>query len=621
VAADTLRYSPAVHIASAHWLGRRLRYLIAGGLVVAVSGAQATAFGGLSIAFATSVAVSFASMWLGVGPTTCVTGSAFAVLGLPVAESAPFPHPVALATGLASALVVGGLFHTWRVRGMQHAMVEALPEPVFVADTRGRCIDVNSAACRLVGRDRAELVGSRIADFVTSEDRPRLELTRQRLLSGGYECGEWRLRRGDGTVVAVEVHARIRPHGRWQAIMRDLAPLQRERAEQQQNLSAREKQREHEHLQAQKLEVVGRLASGIAHDFNNLLMGISACARATANSLPASAPARGALEEIRRAASRGSAMTRRLLSFSQQRVAERRPTDVDGVVRDSSTLCRALLGEEIELKLDLHAGGACIEADDVVLEQVLLNLLVNSRDAMTQGGHVSIATSLQRERVVVVVADDGCGMSEEVRAHAFEPFFTTKPEHCGTGLGLATVRSIVQSLDGEIDCVSEPGVGTTMRIDLPRCGAAPAAAVADAVARAPQSLQGRTVLLVEDDRLVRSMLQAHLEGCGCRVLAAEAPAPALTMAECGSRPDALVTDVSLPGMDGGELARRLRAALPGLPVVFMSAHSADHLSESGRLQRGDRLLEKPFEPETLEALLAELPARSTIGNEPATERS
>jgi CheY-like chemotaxis protein/anti-sigma regulatory factor (Ser/Thr protein kinase) len=365
---------------------------------------------------------------------------------------------------------------------------------------------------------------------------------------------------------------------------------------------------ERELAAAQKLELVGRFSGSLAHDFNNLLMGIGSCAQVALGDAARGDSARRALEEIAAATRRGIALTRRLLSFGRGRAVDLHPTNLDDVLRANESMLRQLLGEDVVLHLEHPRSDVHARADEGLIEQILVNLLVNARDALPAGGRIRASLRRQGAEVALEVADDGVGIPPELRERIFEPFFTTKGPDKGTGLGLSTVRRIVGELGGRIELSSEPGRGSTFRVLLPACEPAP---LAKPPRRAPQTTAcaQRRVLLVEDDRLVRASLKRYLEGEGHQVLAAASPAAALAKAEAEGPIDVLVSDVVLPEISGGELAERLRARFPALDVVLMSANPRELLTRQGRIRADDRYLEKPFEPEALGRLLAEGVAR------------
>ena len=363
-------------------------------------------------------------------------------------------------------------------------------------------------------------------------------------------------------------------------------------------------------VQAQKMEAVGRLAGGIAHDFNNLLTAILGYGDLMLPKLH-DPTLRGKMQEIRKAAERASALTRQLLAFSRKQVLVPEVVPVAGLIEELSKMLRRLIGEDIEL-VTLLAPTAAVRADPGQLEQVLMNLAVNARDAMPRGGKLTIEVGLltpddafgkehpdvpRGPLVVVAVTDTGVGMDPEVRKHIFEPFFTTKELGRGTGLGLATVYGIVKQSGGHVEVDTAPGEGTTFRIFLPAVEAprpAPPPSL-DAVVGGSE-----TVLLVEDEAALRSLAQEILRDQGYRVIAAASGPEALEIARSHPSPiDLLVTDVVMPGMDGRELADRLLPLHPETRCLFMSGYTDDAVVRRGVREEGMPFLQKPF---TIDAL-------------------
>lgn len=365
---------------------------------------------------------------------------------------------------------------------------------------------------------------------------------------------------------------------------------------------------------AQKMEAIGRLTTVLAHDFNNLLMGISGCADIALDKLAPGAEARPFIEDLRDAALRGATLTQQLLAFGRKGVIAPVVVDVNETVRRNETVLRGLLDETVELRITPAPGPACVRLDPGELEQILLNLAMNARHAMSRRGlldiHVALADQTAEQArshpglapgayVMLTVSDTGQGMDEATRSRAFEPFFTTKEPGRGTGLGLglATVYGIVTRGGGHIDLESELGQGTTVRILLPRVDELPRDV---GHARRRSAPPGVAVLLVEDDPLVRRTLRYYLERGGHRVIeAADGREAAQAAAKHRGSIDLLLTDVALPGKDGPAVARELAAESPDLRVMYISAYSAADLLRDGRLPRGAHALRKPFDEDTL----------------------
>jgi CheY-like chemotaxis protein len=362
------------------------------------------------------------------------------------------------------------------------------------------------------------------------------------------------------------------------------------------------------------MESVGRLAGGVAHDFNNMIGVILGYVELALMRAEPSAPVRGNLEQIQKAAQRSADLTRQLLAFARKQTATPQVVSLNDVVGGMLGMLRRLIGEDIRLHWSPAADLGPVHVDPGQVEQVLANLCVNARDAIGGAGELVIATgnaevseararrseALPGSYVSLSVRDDGCGMDREVREHLFEPFFTTKGTGRGTGLGLATVYGIVKQNQGFIEVDSAPGRGSTFTIFLPRHAGTGAAPGEDAAGVAGLARGMETVLLVEDEPDMLSLGRVMLSELGYRVLGAGSPERALALAERhAGELDLLVTDVVMPGMDGQELARRLRERIPGLPVLFISGYPDDVIARRGILSGEVRLLQKPFDLERL----------------------
>jgi signal transduction histidine kinase len=384
--------------------------------------------------------------------------------------------------------------------------------------------------------------------------------------------------------------------------------------------------------QQERLESLGKLAGGVAHDFNNLLGVILNYTAFIAEAAADRPDLLHDLEEVHSAAKRAAALTRQLLIFGRRDLSHGEVVDINCVIRDTERLLRSAVGEHIEFQMRLSAEGHRVRIDTSHLEQVLLNLSVNARDAMPEGGPLLIETS-EREfgaeatmpgvlvpgrYVCLSVTDTGTGFTEEARQHVFEPFFTTKPAGRGTGLGLATIYGIAREAGGDIELLSELGVGTTIRVYLPEAG--------DAVGRAAETPagfhsrtvgQGRTVLLVEDEPQLRQVTARILEHHNYRLLVAENPHEGLAVLRAEERVELLITDVVMPGMSGLQLAERATAVRPHLRFLFMSGFPRD-LWERGEIDRDLPIIEKPFDAEQLLRRVSEVLASEPASAEPAT---
>ena len=497
-----------------------------------------------------------------------------------------------------------------RAHARQEAILRGVADGIALLGPGGRLTYANDALARMLGSPSAEALlaaaGDPLAALGPADEAgnpiPPHRLPGAAVLAGAPEAEalvQWRGRDGGRRAALVRATPIRDEGGRLRCavcILHDVT--ERKRLEEQ-------------FLQAQKMEAVGRLAGGVAHDFNNLLTVINGFGEMLLAALPPELPARAYAEEVARAGERAAGLTRQLLAFSRQQVIQPRPLDLNAVVSGSEALLRRLIGEDVELAATLAEGLPPVLADPGQLEQVLMNLAVNARDAMPRGGRLTIETrpaELGEEQVranpgvrpgpyvLLAVSDTGCGMDEATRARAFEPFFTTKGPGKGTGLGLATVYGIVRAAGGHAAIASEPGRGTTFEIYLP-----PAAGEARAAAAVAGEAPGgtETVLLVEDDAAVRALAKRALERRGYDVLEAGGGGAALAVSAGAGAIHLLVTDVVMPGMGGRELAGRLRGLRPGLRVLYMSGYTDDALVRHGVLAGEAAFLQKPFTPESL----------------------
>jgi two-component system cell cycle sensor histidine kinase/response regulator CckA len=385
-------------------------------------------------------------------------------------------------------------------------------------------------------------------------------------------------------------------------------------------------QLERQFLQAQKLETVGRLAGGMAHDFNNLLTVINGYSDLLLQLLKAPDPLTAYAEEIRKAGERAARLTKQLLAFSRKQVIEPRVLDLNTTIRESTAMLRRLIGEDIALTAHLCASLGQVTADPDQIHQVIMNLVVNARDAMPEGGKLNIATAnadldedgaavhpdaIPGRYILMTVTDTGHGMDETTRQQIFEPFFTTKEVGKGTGLGLSTVYGIIRQSGGWIDVWSEVGVGTSFKVYLPRTDGSP---LKEANSVGAPAAEGReTVLVVEDQEGVRSYTKAALKRCGYHVIEASDGEEALAVIKHHSgQIDLLLTDIVLPGMNGKELSKRLKELRPDLKVLFISGYPADVIAHRGKLDPGVAYIAKPFSPDALAAKVREVLATSGL---------
>jgi len=365
--------------------------------------------------------------------------------------------------------------------------------------------------------------------------------------------------------------------------------------------------------QAQKMEAIGQLAGGVAHDFNNLLTAILGYAKLLSESLPPDDFRLRDVDEIHQAAERAAGLTRQLLAFSRQQVLQPTAVDLNSLVTETSHMLRRLIGEHIELVTQLSPDLAPVMADKTQLEQVIMNLAVNARDAMPAGGQMSISTAnVELDQtyaaqhavairpgpfVMLAVSDTGVGMNEQTRQRLFEPFFTTKERGKGTGLGLATVYGIVKQSGGYIWVYSEPGRGASFKVYLPQAEKNLEAEPAAAAASPKTAAASETVLVVEDEAAVRFLTRILLERAGYRVIDAPNPQTAETL--CTQEVNLLITDVIMPGGTGPELFQTLAVRFPNLKVLYMSGYTDQMVAHEGQLRSDTAFLQKPFSSDGL----------------------
>lgn len=483
-------------------------------------------------------------------------------------------------------------------------LFDSNPLPMWAWDAETtNILAVNEAAIDKYGYDRERFLGLTILDLIDESERARFSQARLPFLESRQAAGTWTHRTASGERVEMDViTTSTRRLGRasWLSVGIDVSA----RREAERALARSEEQLR----QSQKLEAIGTFAGGIAHDFNNLLTAMLGYCDLLLPQLAPESAIRRDIGEVRALAVRGTELSQQILSMSRRHVVQPTVFDPNDVVRGMHRLLRRVIGENIALEstLDEHVGTA--RADVAQLEQVLLNLAANARDAMPDGGRLSVDTLVleafdvrrlnldpTQDWLCIRVRDTGIGMTEEVQAHIFEPFYTTKDEGKGSGLGLALAYSMIDQAGGEIRVDSAPGEGTTMYLLLPR--------LSDAVVTMPpveeyhEQLAGtETVLLVEDEDTVRSVAAAALERRGYRVLVADHGEAAIAIArEYPGVIHLLVSDVVMPGLHGREVADRIVRLRPGTPVLFISGYSDDALLERGVLEGDDRsLLPKPF---------------------------
>jgi PAS domain S-box-containing protein len=483
-------------------------------------------------------------------------------------------------------------------------LVENAHDIIYSHDLEGNYTSINRAGEQITGYTREESLALNISATVAPEDLSKTrEMLRRKIAGEKVTAYEMEIIAKDGHRVAVEANTKLVyqdgvPVG-VQGIARDVTER---------------KQLEEQLRQSQKMEAIGQLAGGVAHDFNNLLTAINGYSSLALQRLEDDHPIKPYIEEVKKAGDRATNLTRQLLAFGRKQILQPLAINLNGVVSDMNKMLRRLIGEDIVLTAKLDAGVGRVMADPGQVEQVLVNLIVNARDAMPRGGNLTIETKnveLDEEYgsrhvgvapgkyVLLAVSDTGEGMSEEVRTRVFEPFFTTKEKGKGTGLGLSTVYGIVKQSGGNVWIYSELGRGTTFKVYLPQVESEPRELGEQVVEVAPRG-GSETILLVEDEAVVRGLARRILEQAGYSVVEASRGDEALRFcAEHAAEVDLLLTDVVMPEMSGKELADRLKSQYPELKMVFMSGYTDESIVHHGVLDSSVEFIQKPFTPAAL----------------------
>jgi two-component system cell cycle sensor histidine kinase/response regulator CckA len=477
------------------------------------------------------------------------------------------------------------------------ALVETTSDVIAVVDGPGTLTYVTPSVRDTLGYEPEQLVGSRVHPLLHPEARRGTVRGMRDALRwrGSAERVELRARHADGSWRVLEVTGRDLTGSAVGGVVLTCRDVTERRVAEEALWES-----ETRLLHSQKVGAVGRLAGGVAHDFNNVLTAIKGLTQLVLLDVPAGDPMADELREIDRATDRAAALTRQLLSFTRREARRPRQVDLNAVVAGMAGMLRRLIRENVELVLAPAAAPLAVWADPGELEQVLLNLVVNARDAMPAGGRLLVETAHlpgpDGGRALLRVRDSGVGIPPEVRARIWEPFFTTKEAGKGTGLGLATVAGIVRRSGGTIEVESEPGSGTSFGILLPCLE--PAAASEPASEEAAPAAGRETVLVVDDDDGVRRLTRMVLERYGYTVIAAAGGGQALRAAARHEGPlHLLVTDVVMPGIGGPELAEELASSFPELRVLYISGYPDEDLSEQ-RIPAG-RMVRKPFSPQRL----------------------
>ncbi len=490
-----------------------------------------------------------------------------------------------------------------RSESRHRSFVQSAAYAIYRASREGKFLDVNPALVAMLGYESAGEVLALDPQkdiFRDPEEQHRLVQECQR--KGRLDNFEMKWKRKDGNAITVRLCGRVvsnerEPEEFLEAIAEDITE---------------KRVLEDQFRQAQKMEAVGRLAGGVAHDFNNLLMVISGYTEVLLEKLDPNDPLHAKAEAVQQAAERATTLTRQLLAFSRRQLLELKVVDLNTIISDMERLLTPLIGETIQLSTELDPVLGHTRADAGQLEQVLMNLVVNAKDAMPNGGKILIRTanialdaSYRREHnyiqpgpyIMLCVSDTGCGMDKETQSQIFEPFFTTKEKGKGTGLGLSTVYGIVKQSGGYIFAHSEMEQGTTFRIFLPRVEQE--AERTSTVKHSPADVRGwETVLLVEDEESVRQLVRETLESRGYKVIEAADAERALAMASTQKAIQLMITDVVMPGMNGQELAKEIVHNHPSIKVLFLSGYAEDTLRQQA-LPPGTAFLQKPFTLQTL----------------------
>jgi PAS domain S-box-containing protein len=523
--------------------------------------------------------------------------------------------PVTDATGAVVSLIAQAVDVTARRESEARfrRLFESSPQGIAVVSHEGRVLQANPALGQILGYATEELEGLAFTDFTHPDDCASDVELYTKLMAGElahYEI-EKRFIRKDGGLVwgHVTVFALADSGNGPRLAIGILGDVTERRALEEQL------------RQSQRMEAIGQLAGGVAHDFNNLLTAVTSyCDLATDALADGGEPLlQASVDGIRSAADRGAEVTRQLLAFSRRQVLELTPLDLNAAVSDQVRFLRRLLGEDVEIRLALDPEVASVTMDPGQLTQVVMNLAVNARDAMADGGVLTIETHnveldgaptmtgiLSGSYVLLAVSDTGCGMDGPTRSRIFEPFFTTKELGKGTGLGLPTVLGIVEQSGGRVSVYSEPRIGTTFKVYMPSGGSKLSTATAPVAATTATRPSGSgTILLVEDNDAVRRPLTRLLADLGYDVLAADGPEEAIAHAH-GRTIDLLVTDVVMPGMNGRLLSEKLVAAQPSMRVLFMSGYTDDAVIARGVIEPGTAFLQKPFGADRLAQKIREL---------------
>jgi two-component system cell cycle sensor histidine kinase/response regulator CckA len=498
-----------------------------------------------------------------------------------------------------------------RSEARYRSLVQSAVYGIYRSSVDGKFLDVNPALIAMLGYETVgQVLGLDPTSDVFVNPAEQARLMQEFQQKGRLDSIEVHWKRKDGKTITVQLSGRAVTEAEADPALELIAEDVTER-----------RALEEQFRQAQKMEAVGRLAGGVAHDFNNLLMVISGYTEVLLEQMKADHPVQAKVQAIQQAADRATTLTRQLLAFSRKQLLELKVVDVNSIVADMERLLRPLIGENVELSTRLTPGVGRTRADAGQLEQVLMNLVVNAKDALPKGGKIVIQTSEatlgeydSREHGLIVpgsyvllsVSDNGMGMDRETQSRIFEPFFTTKEKGKGTGLGLSTVYGIVKQSGGYIFAESTIGRGTTFRIYLPRVDDR-----AEHVSAKNAGLQAgggsETILLVEDEESVRQLVRETLQTRGYHVIEAENGDAGLRVAdEYAGDIDLVITDVVMPGMNGRELAKRLAGSRPSMRVLYLSGYTEEAIIHEGAMEPGTAFLQKPFTLQVLSRKVREV---------------
>ncbi len=528
-------------------------------------------------------------------------------ISLGAIEPRPFSDEEVDLIGNVTDQVAGTLARARLIQTQQRLVtaIEQTAESVLITDTEGTILYVNPAYERITGYSRTEAIGRKPSLVKSGKQGATFYQDLWTTISSGQVWqGRFANKKKDGTLYTDE--ATITPVLDKNGSIINYVGIQRD--------VTRELQLEEQYRHAQKMEAVGHLTAGIAHDFNNLLTAINGFAELIRRQLKPDDSLQEFVDTILTSGRRAVDLVQQLLVFSHKQVTELQVLDLNTNVANIDKMLRRIIGENIELKTNLTPDLWWVRVDSVQMEQIIVNLAVNARDAMPDGGRLTIETAnvaldddyvahhldaQPGEHVLLAVSDTGCGMSDEVKSHIFDPFFTTKEMGKGTGLGLSTVFGIVKQSKGHIWVYSEEGIGTTFKIYLPRTEEHTPSSVRSEIETA-MPLGTETILLVEDDAYVRELARRVLQRQGYTVLEAEDSQEALRLFLTHTAPiHLLLTDVVMPGISGKALAEQLTQTKPNLKVLFMSGYTDDAIMRHGVLDPGIAFLQKPFNPTAL----------------------